>query len=152
MKRPLPIPDAATAFTSKEGQATTHGRRYLDSLNAAVIDTQTGKASISQTYEQSWLIEFPDDKDYKVVVNSALARTITGVTTITTAGTATVTIKINSTALGGTANSASTSEQSQSHSSDNSVAVGDDIVITVSSTSGAENLSVTLTGTLTLAA
>lgn len=152
MKRPLPIPDSATAFTAKDGQATTHGRRYLDSLNAAVLDTQANKAALSQTWEQAFFIEYPEDKDYRVVVNAQIARTITNVTTRTSTGTCTVTVKINTTALGGTANSASTSEQSQAHASANSVAVGDDIVFTVSSSSSPEDLSVLLSGTYTQAA
>jgi hypothetical protein len=110
-----------------------------------------GKAAKSQTWEQSWLIEFPDNKDYRVVVNSALARTITGVTTRSSSGTCTLTVKINTTALGGTANSVTSTESTQAHTSANAVAVGDDIVFTVSANSSAENVSVTLTGTFSLA-
>jgi hypothetical protein len=110
-----------------------------------------GKAAKSQTWEQSWLIEFPDNKDYRVVVNSALARTITGVTTRSSSGTCTLTVKINTTALGGTANSVSSTESTQAHSSANEVAAGDDIVLTVSANSSAENVSVTLTGAFSLA-
>jgi len=124
---------------------------HLDRQARASANLNAGKAAKAQTWEQSWLIEFADDKDYRVVVNSALARTITGVTTRSTVGTCTLTVKINTTALGGTANSVSTSESTQAHSSANAVAVGDDIVLTVSSNSGAEGVSVTLTGTLTLA-
>jgi hypothetical protein len=63
-----------------------------------------------------------------------------------------VTFKINGNALGGTANSASTSEQSQAHSSSNSVAADDDVEVTFSSTSSdCENLAATLKGTRTLA-
>jgi hypothetical protein len=125
--------------------------RWMKGQQRQAAELSSGKASVNQTWEQSWLIEFADNKDYRVVINSALARTITGVTTRSSSGTCTLTVKINTTALGGTANSVSTSEQTQSHSSDNAVAVGDDIVLTVSSNSGAENVSVTLTGTLTLA-
>lgn len=123
----------------------------LDRQSRAARDLSTGKAAKTQTWEQSWLIEFPDNKDYRVVVNSALARKITGVTTRSSAGTCTLTVKINTTALGGTANSVSSTESTQSHSSANAVSVGDDIVFTVSANSSAENVSVTLTGTLDLA-
>lgn len=120
--------------------------------NASNAAALTGKATLTQMWEQSWLIEAPEAKDYKVVVNSAVARTITDVTTICTTGTCTLTVKINTTALGGTANSVSTTEQSQTHSTANAVAAGDDIVLTVSSVSGAEMASVKLSGTLSLAA
>lgn len=120
--------------------------------NRGAIDTlESGKATSSQKWEQSWLIQFPEDGDYRVVVDAEVARTITEVTTICTTGTATLTVKINTTALGGTANSVSTSEQAQSHSSSNSVAIGDDIVLTFSSTSSCENVSVKISGTLSLA-
>ena len=61
--------------------------------------------------------------------------TITEVTTICTAGTATATFKINNSALGGTANSVSSSEQSQAHASSNTFVAGDDIQVTFSSVS-----------------
>jgi hypothetical protein len=133
------------------GGVTGEMHRWMQGQQRQAAELSSGKASVNQTWEQSWLIEFADNKDYRVVINSALARTITGVTTRSSAGTCTLTVKVNTTALGGTANSVSTSEQTQSHSSANAVAVGDDIVLTVSSNSGAENVSVTLTGTLTLA-
>ena len=120
--------------------------------NARNAKDLTGKATLTQTWEQSWLIQYPDDGDYRVVVNSAVARNITDVTTVCTTGTATLTVKTNATALGGSANSVSTSEQSQSHTGSNSVSIGDDVVLTFSSTSGAENVSVKISGTLALAA
>lgn len=110
-----------------------------------------GKAAKTQSWEQSWLIEYPENKDYLVVVNSAIAREITSVTTRTSSGTCTVTAKINTTALGGSANAASSTEQTQSHSSANAVAAGDDIVLTISASSSPVALSVTLSGTLSLA-
>lgn len=99
----------------------------------------------------SGLIEVPADKDYKLVVKSPYACTITETTTISTVGTCTATFKINTTALGGTANSVSTSEQSQAHSSANSASAGDDIVLTISSNSSCENMSFTIKFTRTLA-
>lgn len=118
--------------------------------NKAELDA--GKATLIQVWEQSWLIQFPEATDYRVVVDAAVARTITEVTTICTTGTSTLTVKINSTALGGTANSVSTSEQSQAHASSNTVAAGDDIVLTFSSVSSCENVSVKISGTMELAA
>lgn len=81
------------------------------------------------------LIETVQDKSYKIVVKARHAGTITETTTISESGTATATFKINSTALGGTANSVSNVEQSQAHSSNNAFVAGDDIVITVSANS-----------------
>ena len=98
----------------------------------------------------SWFIEFPEDKDYDLIINSPYACTINSVTTDCTAGTGTLTGKINTTALGGTANSVSTTESEQTHSSANSLAAGDNFRITMSATSGLENMSVTVKITRTL--
>lgn len=154
MSDPLPIPQPS-GLNDDKGQITQTGYRYQQSLDQsirsanALLATKANKAG--QTWEQPFFIEYPEDKDYRVVVKSAVARTITSVTTICTTGTATLTVKINSTALGGAANSVSTSEQSQAHSSANSIAVGDDIVFTISGVSSAENVSITLSGSVTLA-
>lgn len=124
----------------------------LDRSATEAVQSLAGKASTTQTaIIASGVIEYPDDKDYKIIVKSPVAFTITAVTTICTAGTATLTGKINATALGGTANSVSTSEQEQSHSTSNAAAVGDDLVLTVSSASGCEMMTFTVAGTVTLA-
>jgi len=149
--KPLPIPQP-DALVDAKGQTTQTGYRYLESLGTSVRSLAGSRASVSQTWEQSFLFEAPENGDYRVVVNAQLARTIAGVTTRSAAGTATLTVKINTTALGGTANSVSTTEATQSHSSANALAVGDDVVFTFSSATGdLEKVSVTLFGTMTLA-
>lgn len=120
--------------------------------NATNEAALTGKATLSQTAMASYLIEVADDKDYRVIINSAVGFTINSVTTRSSTGTCTLTVKINATALGGTANSVSTSESTQTHSTSNTLAAGDDLVLTVSSNSGAENVSVTIAATVTLSA
>lgn len=92
------------------------------------------------------------DQDYIILLKAPHAMTITETTTKSWSGTCTATFKINSTALGGTANSVSTSEESQAHASANSVAAGDDIVLTVSSNSSCEDMNFTIKYTATLSA
>lgn len=84
------------------------------------------------------------DKNYKIVVKAAHGGTFTETTTISESGTATFTFKINSTALGGTANSVSSAEQSQAHASNNVFVPGDDIVITASANSSCLGASFTM--------
>lgn len=108
------------------------------------------KPSKPQTWEQSWTFIAPENGDYRMVVDAKFARTITSVTTRCASGSITLTAKINTTALGGSANSVSTSEQTQSHSSANALAVGDDIVFTFSSNASCDSATVTLGGTLNL--
>ena len=129
-----------------------HFYRYLQQQKREDVATAAGKASTSQAAFMAFVIEFPDDKDYRVLINSPIAFTIDSITTKSSTGTCTLTGKINATALGGTANSVSTSESEQTHTTDNAVAVGDDVVLTVSSNSGAENVSVTVKCTLALSA
>jgi len=96
------------------------------------------------------LIETPAAGDYIVMLKAPMTGTITETTTKAVAGTATATFKINSTALGGGANSVSTSENSVTHTSANTVLQGDDIVLTLSSVSGCSFLSFSISMTRTL--
>lgn len=97
------------------------------------------------------LIDVIFDQDYKIVVKIPHGGTITETTTICVSGTATATFKINATPLGGTANSVSSGEQSQAHSSANVIVAGDDLVITMSANAACLKMSFTIKFTRTLA-
>jgi hypothetical protein len=129
-------------------ESTTGGYKFPDDT---VQTTAATPFSSSQVDFISGVIPSLANQDYRLVVNIPYACTINETTTICTSGTATATFKINTTALGGAANSVSTSEQTQTHSSSNSVAVGSDIVLTISSNSSALFLSFTIKITRTLA-
>jgi hypothetical protein len=86
----------------------------------------------------------PTNKTYLLVLKAPHPGRITEVTTKAEAGTCTATVKINTTALGGTANSVSTTEQSQAISSANVFAADDDINLTISSSSSCAGLSFTI--------
>jgi hypothetical protein len=108
-------------------------------------------ASVTQTAEQiSGFIASPADKSYTIALKMAHAGTITETTTKSASGTCTATFKVNTTALGGTANSVSSTEQAQSHASSNTFAADDDIVLTVSSNSSCADMSFTIKYTRTL--
>lgn len=104
-------------------------------VNKLLADDRT------QTHGLFIPIAAPADGDYLVALNLPKAITITKVTSKSTAGTCTATVKIGATALGGTANSVSSTEQEQAHSTNNVAATGDDITVTVSANSGCENMS-----------
>ena len=109
-------------------------------------------ATVTQAVGMSFTFKFPEDETVPLYLNFTFAWTITSVTTITEVGTSTVTVKINTTALGGSANSASTSQETQAHSTANAVATTDKVQVTFASTSSdCENLCVTIQGTRTLA-
>lgn len=108
-------------------------------------DAATARANLGVA-TQSWsgILLLPDNQSYTLVLNCPFAGTITKTTTKSASGTCTATFKINTTALGGTANSVSSSEQEQSHSSANAFSVGDDIVVTISSNSSCVDASFTI--------
>lgn len=89
-------------------------------------------------------LEEPTDKEYFFTTEVPFSGTIESVTTKTSSGTCTVTVNVNSIAIGGTANSASTVEQTQNHSTGNTFASGDSISFTVSANAGSADLIVTV--------
>ncbi len=91
------------------------------------------------------------DGDIKVAIQMPFAGTITQTTTQCVSGSCTATFKINSTALGGTPNSVSSTEQDQAHSTDNVFAAGDNIVLTISANSSCLMFSFMIKFTRTLA-
>lgn len=139
--------NANKIFFSTNTSAVTIGSTALN------FDEFTGAgASTTQTEEQiSGFIASPSDKSYTIALKMAHGGTITEATTKSVSGTCTATFKVNSTALGGTANSVSSSEQSQSHSGTNTFVAGDDIVLTVSSNSSCTDMSFTIKYTRVLA-
>lgn len=89
-------------------------------------------------------IMVPTAQDYFLDLDAKYAYTILEITTQCTEGTCTLVGKINGVSLGGTANSVSTTEQTQAHSSANIVAVGDKVVLTASAIAACVNLGITV--------
>ncbi len=122
-----------------------------ESGTVALTSDLTSKAGTSQVFDWPPLLYGTvTNGDYKIIIDCSFGGTINEVTTQSTAGTGTFTVKINTTPLGGTANSVSTTKQTQTHSSANTFVAGDDIVITCSSASALQNVSVKIKYTRTL--
>lgn len=152
----LPVANGGTGRASHTayavicgGTTTTAAQQSIASVGTTgQVLTSNGPGSLPTFQTRpAWadglggMILYPDNQDYRIWLNAPFAMTITSTTTRSTTGTCTATFKINTTALGGSANSVSTSEQTQNHSTSNSVAAGDDIVITISANSSCENMS-----------
>jgi Collagen triple helix repeat (20 copies) len=144
-------PTGTTGATGAAGPGVPSGGsagQLLKKNSGADYDTgwfTPSYAAQSQTDEQiSGFIASPSDKSYTIALKMAHGGTITECTTKSASGTCTATFKVNSTALGGTANSVSSSEQSQAHSTTNTFVAGDDIVLTVSSNSSCADMSFTI--------
>lgn len=146
--KPLPPASSSDARVDvKTGRPSAQHRRWEESV-ATTVRKLVDQANTAEPWAFSVLVQYPEDGDLTVILAMPYAVTITSVTTKCTTGTATLTVKIGSTALGGTANAVSTSEVAQAHADDNAMAAGDDLVFTFSSVSSAEKVSVTVSGTV----
>src|SRR5512139_3289183 len=142
-----------SGISQTEGDAryAQRANNLSDLANASTARGNLAAASTSQTAEMiAGFIASPSDKSYTIALKMAHAGTITETTTKSASGTCTATFKVNSTALGGTANSVSSAEQSQAHAATNTFAAGDDIVLTVSSNSSCADMSFSIKYTRTL--
>ena len=143
-------------LTAIAALANTDGNIIVGNGSAWIVEsgatarTSLGAAGLSQTEMWSWFIETPTDKDYDVIVDIPYACSVTKITTDCESGTCTLTGKINTTSLGGTANSVSTTENGQAHSTSNSLSAGDNFRLTVSSNSSCIGMTVTVKVTRTL--
>lgn len=156
----IEVPDASVPISVGDGRPSQAWYAILSRLvgvfNRVNVDVNNpgsgllSRAAKTQSDFQAVYIEFADDKEYPFV-DWAWDFEIEEVSTVAQSGTCTVTIEINGTPLGGSANSASTTPDTEVHSSDNVVEDGDTVAIVVSSNSSCEGLSVTLRGTRTLA-
>lgn len=141
---------AVTAQTSDydadQVDVTPAGNIAATDVQAALEELDTEKAAKSQTAEfiSGMILGSLSDRDYRILIKVPHAGTITETVTRSVSGTATATFKVNTTALGGTANSVSSSEQAQTHASSNTFSANDDIVITISSNSSCVDLSFTI--------
>lgn len=119
----------------------TGGDKGAGTVNATALYFN-GQSVATDT--MSGFIGAPADKSYTLVLKCPYGGTINETVTKSASGTCTATFKINTTALGGTANSVSSSEQTQTHASANTFVAGDDIVLTISSNSSCVDMSFTI--------
>lgn len=129
------VASAATAFTN---------------IKQAASGSTTGVVQQTQTWEVNFQVKVVTTDPIKAIMRSKKARVVTEVVTRSASGTCTLTGSIDGVSLGGTANSVSTTEQEQAHTSANTVAAGADLVFTPSSVSSCLNMSVSVRGTYSL--
>lgn len=85
------------------------------------------------------------DQDYTIIFEAQAAGAVTNVITESDSGTCTLTGKIETVSLGGTANSVSSTEQKQAHVTANTFAIGDNITFTISANSTCLGMTVQFT-------
>lgn len=136
--KPIPTPQG---FTTEKGQLSQAGYTFLQSLYSGVSGALSGLGNVQSQQEAiDFTIESPDNKDYLFEINCPYGYTITQVDSDCRAGSCTATTKIGGVALGGGANSVSTTMQSKTHSSSNAIALNGTSVVTISSNSSCEGL------------
>lgn len=131
--------------------STSTGRAVLTAASQAAARTATGAAGTSQTCGISFSIPTVANGDYTIALKVPHGGTITETASKCTSGTATATFKINTTALGGTANAVSSTEQAQAQASANVFVADDDLVVTMSANSSCLGAVFTIKYTRTLA-
>ena len=149
-QKPTALPEVNARWYTIEGRPTPEIYQYQKEVDRVfrlvidIVDTPATPVSVELVDAIAGMIAFPANKDYRLVVKIPFDCTITETTTRSASGTCTATFKINTTALGGTANSVSSTENAQAHASANVVAAGDDIVMTFSSNSSCLDMSFTI--------
>src|SRR5574343_890448 len=88
----------------------------------------------------SGIIQYPEAQDYIIWLNVPFSITVLSMTTKCSTGTCTLTAKNNTTTMTGLVNSVSTTEVENTPSANHVMAAGNDLRLTVSSLSGAENV------------
>lgn len=139
--RKLQVPSSSTIGTPEGSDVVLSFYNDIDKFASQTRELLEGDF----TETAGIVIEEADDKDYPILRNIPFPIEITSVATKSSAGTCTATVKIGSTALGGTANSVSSTEQIQTHTSSNTGVVGDDVKATISSNSSAEMVEIFIT-------
>ena len=81
---------------------------------------------------------------YILGINMPYAGTILSTSTVSGSGTASATFRINSGALGGSANAVSTTPQTQQHTSSNNLNIGDRLDVVIASAAGLTNLTIVI--------
>jgi hypothetical protein len=108
----------------------------------------TNLAAAAKTQTMSFTFYVPSVADGELLrMPAVFGFTVTAVTAVCATGSTTITPKLNSVAMTGTAVSATTTKSSQSYTGGNVVSAGDDVIFTASSSSSCTNLAVTVTTT-----
>lgn len=134
-------PPPPRSLLDPQGNISDRFYQWLQNLQQGLANTISNVASVQSQQEViDFTIESPDEQDYLFEINAPYGYSITKVDSDCRSGSCTATTKIGGTALGGGANSVSTTLDSKTHSSDNVIAAAGTSVVTISSNSSCAGL------------
>ena len=134
-------PPPPRSLLDPQGNISDRFYQWLGSIQNGLSGTISGLGNVQSQQEViDFTIESPDNQDYLFEINCPYGYTITQVDSDCQAGSCTATTKIGGVALGGGANSVSTTLQSKMHTSNNVIAAGGTSVVTISSNSSCAGL------------
>ena len=137
-------PPPPRALLDPNGNVSDRFYQWLGSLQKGIAGAFSGIGEINAQQEAiDFTIESPDNQDYLFEIDCPFGYKITQVDSKCRSGTCIATTKIGVTALGGGANSVSTSLQTKTHTSDNVIAAAGTSVVTISSNSSCAGLRLT---------
>lgn len=125
-------------------------RRFLDNNNRDFDSLVERTANLTQIESISGLIKLPVNQDYRIVERTDFPLTLERFTTKLASGSATVTLKIGSTAVTGGAINTTSTQASAALTAANVAPADSVIVLTVSSVSSPVDLSFSIRATKTL--
>ena len=148
-----PLPDSSARLVDQAGRPDPLYYQWLSAINRLLNQTTTtaneSKATLSQEWRVSILIDIAADQDY-IFPAFCVVGTITKLVAVSVSGTCDVTVKIGDDELSGGSTSVSTTRAESFHQSD--MADDLDLTVTVSNNSSATGVSITLIGTQALEA
>lgn len=136
----FPTGERGTAGAAGSGTPAIVGGDALKWVRVNAGESAYENAAISLTDFFAIKVEEVANGDYEIAWKPNFSGTINSVDSKCDSGTCTATTKVNSTALGGTANSVSSTPQNQAHSSSNTFTSSDTIKTTISANSACLNM------------
>jgi hypothetical protein len=139
-------PVGSPGLTGATGPTGPDGATGPTGLTGATGPTgPTGPAGASAPTAFEWqvlLYGTVENNQFRIATDMSFGGTITQVSAISTSGTGTMTVLINSTPLGGTANLVSSVQSTQNHTTSNVFVATDSISLSFTSTSALNNVTV----------
>lgn len=142
-KNVTPIPSWQGSRDTKGGVSSALWSWLNDFSSTANKNAEETNTIAAQQEAIDFTIESPDNQDYLFEIDCPFGYKITQVDSKCRSGSCTATTKIGGTALGGGANSVSTTLQTKTHTSNNVIASAGTSVVTISSNSSCAGLRLT---------